>query len=105
MLELKQKWWSAEEPCSIDEESSVQMKPENVAGLFVILGVGIVIAFGVAVFEFVWNAKRVAKEEGVSNVFFNNNITWIQNIYSEVNKIIKLIKIATKLLKENGKKN
>lgn len=77
MLELKQKWWSAEEPCSIDEESSVQMKPENVAGLFVILGVGIVIAFGVAVFEFVWNAKRVAKEEGVSNVFFNNNIRFI----------------------------
>ncbi|CAH1103684.1 unnamed protein product [Psylliodes chrysocephalus] len=66
LLELKQKWWSAEEPCSIDEESSVQMKPENVAGLFVILGVGIVIAFGVAVFEFVWNAKRVAKEEGIT---------------------------------------
>ncbi|CAG9861067.1 unnamed protein product [Phyllotreta striolata] len=68
LAELKKKWWSVdeEETCDRTVDSSGQLLPENIAGLFIILAVGIITALSAALFEFLWNVKRVAKLEGIT---------------------------------------
>uniref|UniRef100_A0A6P7EYU5 Glutamate receptor ionotropic, kainate 2-like n=1 Tax=Diabrotica virgifera virgifera TaxID=50390 RepID=A0A6P7EYU5_DIAVI len=73
--DLKLKWWVEKneneedetEPCqSEDPVSTEELSIENVRGLFIILGIGIGIAFAVALFEFLWNLRHIAEEQNIA---------------------------------------
>jgi NAD(P)H-flavin reductase len=50
---------------SSDEGPSNKLALQNVGGVFLVLGVGIGLAYLVAIFEFLWNVRNVSVEEHV----------------------------------------
>jgi hypothetical protein len=48
-----------------DEGPSNKLALQNVGGVFLVLGVGIALAYVVAIFEFLWNVRNVSVEEHV----------------------------------------
>lgn len=49
-------------------ESSAELDLDNVGGVFVVLFGGMGIAFLIALLEFLWNVRKVAVDEQVSNI-------------------------------------
>jgi ionotropic glutamate receptor len=72
LIELKDKWWKKmrDEPScpSIrsSEKSSSEVALANVGGVFLVLGIGVSVAFVLAILEFLWNVRNVSVEEHVS---------------------------------------
>jgi ionotropic glutamate receptor len=72
LIELKDKWWKKmrDEPScpSIrsSEKSSSELALANVGGVFLVLGIGVSVAFVLAILEFLWNVRNVSVEEHVS---------------------------------------
>lgn len=64
------------------EETAAELGIDNVGGIFVVLVGGIALAFIIAIAEFLWNVRKVAVTQHVSN----SNL-----------KIFKLLKIKQKL--------
>ncbi|CAG9768246.1 unnamed protein product [Ceutorhynchus assimilis] len=68
--ELKEKWWKIErdgEPCPPEIPVNTDaLALVNVGGVFIVLGVGIALAFFIATLEFLWNTYNVALEEHIT---------------------------------------
>lgn len=63
--------------------STSELALANVGGVFLVLGVGIAMALGIAIMEFLWNVHNVSVEEHVSIIFlfvlfviYHNNISF-----------------------------
>ena len=69
MAQLKDKWWKGGGKCksvsASASDSAAELGLENVGGVFVVLGGGCMVAFIIAIFEFLWNIKEVALEEKI----------------------------------------
>lgn len=71
LIELKRKWWKEMHGgghCStVDEASSdtPELDLENVGGVFLVLGIGLLCSILIGLTEFLWNIKSVAIEEKV----------------------------------------
>ncbi|XP_056641962.1 glutamate receptor ionotropic, kainate 2-like isoform X1 [Diorhabda sublineata] len=73
IADIKRKWWiernqNEDESESCEEQTPVsteELSIQHVRGLFIILGVGLGVAFTVALLEFLWNVKKIAKREKV----------------------------------------
>ncbi|KAJ8936718.1 hypothetical protein NQ318_007077, partial [Aromia moschata] len=70
LAELKKKWWEEKrkEPSCDKSESdeapeSADLALANVGGVFFVLGIGIALAYILAVCEFLWNVRNVSVEE------------------------------------------
>lgn len=89
---LKKKWWedlNPKNPCPVSVfcltnsilcfkivllkeeleesgESSAELALSNVGGVFLVLGIGVAVAFVLAILEFLWNVRNVSVEEHVS---------------------------------------
>lgn len=46
-------------------ESSNELALSNVGGVFLVLGIGVAVAFILAILEFLWNVRNVSVEEHV----------------------------------------
>ncbi|XP_067620605.1 glutamate receptor ionotropic, kainate 2 [Eurosta solidaginis] len=72
LSELKRKWWKEMHgggSCSTAESSSSdtpELDLENVGGVFLVLGIGLLTAILIGICEFLWNIKAVAIEEKIS---------------------------------------
>ncbi|XP_043279377.1 glutamate receptor ionotropic, kainate 2-like [Venturia canescens] len=71
LRELKQKWWSyGSKNCTkegpSDAGDSGELGMANVGGVFLVLLFGCVFSFIMAIFEYVWNIKKIAVEEKVT---------------------------------------
>ncbi|XP_060528957.1 glutamate receptor ionotropic, kainate 2-like [Cylas formicarius] len=69
--ELKDLWWKKKlkgEPCSTSSEEGIsdELSLGNLGGVFVVLSVGIGIAFLIAILEFLWNVRNISVEEHIS---------------------------------------
>ena len=63
------KWWKNSGTCNQDDkkqETASSLDISNVGGIFVVLFVGLTLAIFVAVIEFLWNARKTARDERVS---------------------------------------
>lgn len=71
LSELKRKWWKEMHgggSCSQTESSggdTPELDLENVGGVFLVLGIGLLTAILIGICEFLWNIKAVAIEEKV----------------------------------------
>lgn len=71
LSELKRKWWKEMHgggSCSQAESSggdTPELDLENVGGVFLVLGIGLLTAILIGMCEFLWNIKAVAIEEKV----------------------------------------
>lgn len=69
LVQLKDKWWKASKKCddagASSSENAEELGMGNVGGVFVVLLGGCLVAFIVAICEFLWNIKNVAIEERV----------------------------------------
>lgn len=68
---LKEKWWKAPEgSCQVvekkDAASAAELGLKNVGGVFVVMVGGIMLAVLVACCEFMWKARKLATDDGVS---------------------------------------
>ncbi|XP_008198458.1 glutamate receptor ionotropic, kainate 3 isoform X2 [Tribolium castaneum] len=68
LTELKDKWWKKmrDEPsCPVRTlgKSSTELALDNVGGVFLVLGVGMAVAFVLAILEFLWNVRNISVEE------------------------------------------
>uniref|UniRef100_A0A0K8V3R8 Glutamate receptor 1 n=1 Tax=Bactrocera latifrons TaxID=174628 RepID=A0A0K8V3R8_BACLA len=72
LSELKRKWWKEMHgggSCSQAESSggdTPELDLENVGGVFLVLGIGLLTAILIGMCEFLWNIKAVAIEEKIS---------------------------------------
>lgn len=71
LKEMKDKWWKKMRdeplcPVSSSEKGSTELALSNVGGVFLVLGIGVGIAFALALVEFLWNVRKVSVEEHVS---------------------------------------
>nr|WJJ63362.1 glutamate receptor ionotropic 4 [Pachyrhinus yasumatsui] len=70
LMELKEIWWKKEregEPCNRDvEEKSEALALSNVGGIFIVLSIGIGLAYFLALIEFLWHVGRLSAEEHLS---------------------------------------
>lgn len=74
LSELKRKWWKEMHgggSCEGDEEGDAdtpELGLENVGGVFLVLGLGLLAAMVLGCTEFLWNVKTVAIEEKVGEL-------------------------------------
>lgn len=71
LQDLKKKWWEERGGglCSkteVEPTSSSELGLANVGGVFLVLLIGCCGSFIIAVFEFLWNVRKVAVKEKVS---------------------------------------
>ncbi|XP_037961199.1 glutamate receptor ionotropic, kainate 2 [Teleopsis dalmanni] len=72
LAELKRKWWKEMHgggSCTQTSKANVdtpELEMENVGGVFLVLGIGLLSAIAIGVVEFLWNVKAVAIEEKIS---------------------------------------
>lgn len=72
LAELKRKWWKEKHGggrCSQLSASSAdtpELGVENVGGVFLVLGMGLLSAICIGLVEFLWNVKEVAINEKVN---------------------------------------
>lgn len=74
LQDLKKKWWEERGGglCSkieVEPTSSSELGLANVGGVFLVLLIGCCGSFIIAVFEFLWNVRKVAVKEKVSPLF------------------------------------
>ncbi|CAG9768245.1 unnamed protein product [Ceutorhynchus assimilis] len=69
LMELKDKWWKKEregEPCKRNvEDDSEALALSNVGGIFIVLSVGIGVAYLIAIAEFLLNVRQLSIEEHI----------------------------------------
>lgn len=73
--QLKEKWWVEKNPgagqCG-DEGGGGGDTPElgmdNVGGVFLVLGAGLIVSIIVGIIDFVWNIRQIAIDESVSHL-------------------------------------
>lgn len=65
MTRLKNKWWFDRNECTSSDKQDAQneLSLSNVAGIFFILIVGLVVALIVALFEFCFSRRKASKDE------------------------------------------
>lgn len=73
LAELKKKWWKEmrdEPPClsSSPIKKNSELALDNVGGVFLVLGIGVGIAFLIGALEFLWRIRKVSVEEHVISV-------------------------------------
>ncbi|KAL6428824.1 hypothetical protein ACFW04_007993 [Cataglyphis niger] len=71
LQKLKKRWWQENGggQCKKDEEvksATSELGIANVGGVFLVLGVGCVASLIVAIFEFLWNIRKVAVREKIT---------------------------------------
>ncbi|KAK2579609.1 hypothetical protein KPH14_010900 [Odynerus spinipes] len=72
LSELKKKWWQergggkCKKDESESESASIELGLPNVGGVFLVLMLGCAASFIIAVFEFLWNIRKVAVEEKIT---------------------------------------
>ncbi|XP_055903176.1 glutamate receptor ionotropic, kainate 2 [Eupeodes corollae] len=72
LAELKRKWWKEKHGggrCSqmaAESADTPELGVENVGGVFLVLGLGLLSAIGIGLVEFLWNVKEVAINEKIS---------------------------------------
>lgn len=49
----------------VEEKNDNELALDNVGGIFLVLGVGLAIAFGFAIIEFLWNVRKLSVDEHV----------------------------------------
>ena len=73
IAQKKEKWWKEENmpgaPCSVKKKSSAtqSLSIKNVGGVFVVLAGGAFGGFLIAICEFVYKARKNAREDEVCN--------------------------------------
>lgn len=68
LSQIKEKWWKRGSlNCSKDSTApaSGELTMAHVGGIFLVLFIGCAFAAVLAVFEFIWNVRRVAVDEKV----------------------------------------
>ncbi|XP_044268477.1 glutamate receptor ionotropic, kainate 2-like [Tribolium madens] len=68
---LKDKWWKekrSEPPCpkEAEDQDANKLALQNVGGVFIVLGVGLALAYIVGILEFLWNVRSVSVDEHIS---------------------------------------
>ncbi|KAF2904860.1 hypothetical protein ILUMI_01331 [Ignelater luminosus] len=69
---LKDKWWKelnkGESTCEEEDSSPSDgsLTLGNVGGVFLVLGIGLVVSFLISVVEFLWNVRNISVEEHIS---------------------------------------
>ncbi|KAG5896546.1 hypothetical protein JTB14_030749 [Gonioctena quinquepunctata] len=79
LADLKKKWWEVDDeeiPCEHNDgndSNGYELYLENVAGLYAVLGVGILSSLIMALIEFLWNVRKNANREDMyfSDVLMN----------------------------------
>lgn len=68
LFKLKKKWWkNPDKDCvKVNESDGTELSIEELAGVFLVLGIGIVVSFVLGIIEFLWNVQEVAVEERVT---------------------------------------
>lgn len=71
--QLKEKWWVENNPgageCGDDSGGggdTPELGLDNVGGVFLVLGAGLVVAVIVCIIDFIWNIRQIAIDEKVS---------------------------------------
>lgn len=71
LRELKDRWWiennGGELTCN-DEEGggdTPELGMDNVGGVFIVVGIGLFIAFIIGIIDFLWNIRQIAIDEKV----------------------------------------
>ncbi|CAD7085927.1 unnamed protein product [Hermetia illucens] len=68
LYELKMKWWKRRhgDPCITEIRTDEnELGIEEVGGVFIVLGVGLFVAFVIGIFEFLWHVHKVALNEKI----------------------------------------
>ncbi|XP_074030865.1 glutamate receptor ionotropic, kainate 2 isoform X2 [Leptinotarsa decemlineata] len=100
---LKDKWWKEMNgggQCTKDKSGDIEtaeMGLDNVGGVFVVLAVGVALAFMIAVCEFLWNVRKVAvverltpKEALIKEIRFAMDIRSRKKVVSTPSRAISL---------------
>ena len=67
--ELYTRWWTIEDKADIscdtsdDKKDSAQLHFENVVGVFIVVAFGLLIALVTAIFEFIWKSKQTSHSQ------------------------------------------
>lgn len=71
---LKTKWWVDMNPGAgeCDDEGdgggdTLELGMDNVGGVFLVLGAGLVVAVFVGIIDFLWNIRQISIDESVAN--------------------------------------
>lgn len=73
LAELKRKWWKEKHgggrcsQISAESADTPELGIENVGGVFLVLGLGLLSSILIGLVEFLWNVKAVAIDEKVLN--------------------------------------
>jgi hypothetical protein len=75
MHTLYDKWWKEKSPgtCNKESKDANSLGVGNVGGVFVVLLIGMACSVLVAIFEFVWKARKNADEDKVIHVRISSN--------------------------------
>lgn len=71
LRELKDRWWieknGGELVCNDDEGGgdTPELGMDNVGGVFIVVGIGLFIAFIIGIIDFLWNIRQIAIDEKV----------------------------------------
>lgn len=72
LRDLKQKWWYERNGgvgnCDNDEGGgdTPELGMDNVGGVFIVVGIGLLIAFIIGIIDFLWNIRQIAIDEKVA---------------------------------------
>lgn len=105
LSQLKEKWWKrGSQNCTSDASasSSGELTMAHVGGIFLVLLIGCSFAVILAIFEFIWNVRRVAVEEKVK--FSVKSIIWKNNKFFHRKNISMSKDIPTVILVFNNMK-
>lgn len=74
--QLKEKWWVEKNPgageCDADSGDAgdtPELGMDNVGGVFLVLGAGLIVGIIVGVIDFLWNIRQIAIDEQVIDLF------------------------------------
>ncbi|KAL1491678.1 hypothetical protein ABEB36_012238 [Hypothenemus hampei] len=85
LMQLKDKWWKKEQignPCKRNaEEQSTALALSNIGGVFIVLAVGVGLAYIIAIFEFLWHVQKLSLEE---------HLTYMETIKCELKFACKI---------------
>lgn len=72
LYDLKQKWWVEKNPgageCTDEGDGggdTPELGMDNVGGVFLVLGAGLLVAVFVGIIDFLWNIRQIAIDERV----------------------------------------
>lgn len=79
LLRLKTKWWvekntgAGEGNCDSGDAGggdTPELGLDNVGGVFLVLGAGLLVGISVGILDFLWNIRRIAIDEKVASKLF-----------------------------------